>query len=104
MYCEYIDIDVRHGDDQKPSTKKSIIKFTESLELSGQRPTILPLLVKSYHLTELSKEKITKQIALNKAQESRKSGIMEEKLIKIDKKGDEVQTNLLSMLYILLKM
>jgi hypothetical protein len=57
IYCEHIDIDVRHGEDQKPPTKKSIVKFTEALEDCGQRPTILPLLVKSYDLQAVSKAK-----------------------------------------------
>ena len=41
IYCEHIDIDVRHGEDQKPPTKKSIVKFTEEYFWSKtHHPTI----------------------------------------------------------------
>jgi hypothetical protein len=98
IYCEHIDIDVRHGEDQKPPTKKSTVKFTEALEDCGQRPTILPLLVKSYDLQAVLKAKFCKQHAPDGAKESNNHGIVEENLVKMCNKGDEVQKNSIIML------
>ena len=72
----------------KPAMKVELI---ESSELTGTNPTFLPLLVKSYDFKELSKQKAAKQIASNTARQSEsKYGIMEGKLLKICKKGNEV--------------
>jgi hypothetical protein len=85
-----MDVSVRHGEDQKPPTTKSIVKFTEALADCGQRPTILPLLVKSYNLQAVSKAKFGKQHAADEAREPNNHGIVETKLIKMCNKGDEV--------------
>ena len=59
-------MDVRHDKDQNLPTKESIITFTESLERSGHSPTILPLLIKSYDLQAVVKDRFRKQNASNK--------------------------------------
>ena len=49
IYCEHIDVDVRHENDQELPSDESIKRFAQSLSDSGTRPTILPLLTKLYN-------------------------------------------------------
>ena len=44
----HIDVDVRHEDDKELPTTDAIQMFAQSLEKTGMRPTILPLLTKLY--------------------------------------------------------
>ncbi len=91
FYCEHIDVDVRHENDRDLPTTEAIQVFAQSLENTGMRPTILPLLTKLYSQPEESSgntctdsEKTLKQP--NNSEEQ--YGILEQKLVHVcDKRG-----------------
>ncbi len=91
FYCEHIDVDVRHENDRDLPTTEAIQVFAQSLQNTGMRPTILPLLTKLYSQPEESSgntctdsEKTLKQP--NNSEEQ--YGILEQKLLHVcDKRG-----------------
>lgn len=48
VYCEHLNIDVRHEEDRNLPSQKSLQLFTVSLESVKRKPTIFPLLAKFY--------------------------------------------------------
>ena len=87
VYCEHIDVDVRHEDDRDLPTTDAIQVFAQSLEKTGMRPTILPLLTKLYSQPqEASGNTFTDGEKVINSEE--KYGILEKKLLHVcDKLG-----------------